>query len=173
MLKQLKRLVEIESPSDDKAAVGRAGEQIAEWARLLGGRIRVHRFPAHGSSLEIRFGSAWSKDAPLMLLGHLDTVWAKGTLRHMPWKVHDDHICGPGVLDMKAGARDLALLRVQDLGGRALELRNQAARLVGIEHSHDGTIAPSRNRSSPRVGSTCTRTCFRSAASLHAASATM
>ncbi|MGA7522096.1 MAG: M20 family metallopeptidase [Acidobacteriaceae bacterium] len=103
MLKHLKRLVEIESPSDDKAAVDRAGEPIAEWAKALGGRVRVHPFPLHGNSLEIRFGSARSRNAPLMLLGHLDTVWAKGTLQQMPWRVLDDRICGPGVLDMKAG----------------------------------------------------------------------
>jgi glutamate carboxypeptidase len=103
MLKQLKRLVEIESPSDDKAGIDRAGELVAAWAKALGGRVRIHHFPAHGNSLEIRFGSPRKENSPLMLLGHLDTVWTKGTLRHMPWKVLEDRICGPGVLDMKAG----------------------------------------------------------------------
>ena len=115
MLEQLRALVEIESPSHDKAAVDAAGAQVAEWARALGGRVKRHRFKQYGDSLEMRFGPTRSDAAPVTLLGHLDTVWEKGTLRTMPWRVLGDRICGPGVLDMKAGVvmmlTALAMLR--------------------------------------------------------------
>ena len=39
----------------------------------------------------------------ILLLGHLDTVWPMGTIKTMPWRMGDGRLCGPGVLDMKAG----------------------------------------------------------------------
>jgi glutamate carboxypeptidase len=103
MLQQLRTLVELESPSHDKAAVDAAAAQVAAWARSLGGRVKLHRFARHGNSLEVHFGASRRGERPVLLLGHLDTVWDKGTLRHMPWSALADRICGPGVLDMKAG----------------------------------------------------------------------
>ena len=50
-----------------------------------------------------RFGPARSTVKPLMLLGHLDTVWPLGTLKKMPFRVRQGRAWGPGVLDMKAG----------------------------------------------------------------------
>jgi acetylornithine deacetylase/succinyl-diaminopimelate desuccinylase-like protein len=36
--------------------------------------------------------------------GHLDTVWAHGTLASMPYRVDGDLAHGPGIFDMKAGS---------------------------------------------------------------------
>ncbi|HEY4049891.1 MAG TPA: M20 family metallopeptidase [Acidobacteriaceae bacterium] len=103
MLEQLETLVKIESPSDDKAAVDRAVAQVADWANALGGRVRLHRYTDSGDSLEARFGPLHGRAGPVLLLGHLDTVWDHGTLKRIPWRVTRDRISGPGVLDMKAG----------------------------------------------------------------------
>jgi glutamate carboxypeptidase len=77
--------------------------------------------PSYGDVYELRFGPKSSKQKPILLLGHLDTVWPKGTLKSMPWREADGKIYGPGTLDMKAGVvmaltaisvlRDLSLLR--------------------------------------------------------------
>ena len=49
---------------------------------------------------------------PILLLGHLDTVWPLGTLGTMPWRKRDGRFYGPGVLDMKSGvAMALAAIR--------------------------------------------------------------
>ncbi|MDZ7716766.1 MAG: M20 family metallopeptidase [Balneolaceae bacterium] len=38
-----------------------------------------------------------------LIIGHCDTVWDKGTLEEMPFKIEGNSIFGPGVYDMKAG----------------------------------------------------------------------
>jgi len=40
---------------------------------------------------------------PVLLLGHLDTVWPLGTLKTMPCRLSGGRLSGPGTLDMKAG----------------------------------------------------------------------
>ncbi len=59
--------------------------------------------PASGNALEARFGPRASSAKPILLLGHLDTVWPLGTLQTMPCKVSAGRLWGPGTLDMKAG----------------------------------------------------------------------
>jgi glutamate carboxypeptidase len=109
----LRELVEIESPSDDKPAVSAAAARVAQWATEAGGRAVLHRQKKYGDVLEVRFGPARSRKKPVLLLGHLDTVWPVGTLRTMPWREADGKMCGPGVFDMKGGvAMALAAMRV-------------------------------------------------------------
>jgi glutamate carboxypeptidase len=103
MLAKLRQLVEIESPSEDKAAVDHAGELAVRWAEELGGRVKRHRQREFGDVLEIAFGPKKSSRGRVLLLGHLDTVWPLGTLQQMPWREADGKIFGPGILDMKAG----------------------------------------------------------------------
>jgi len=40
---------------------------------------------------------------PLLLLGHVDTVWPRGTLARMPFRVDGGRGYGPGTHDMKGG----------------------------------------------------------------------
>lgn len=103
LLQQLRQLVEVESPSDDKAAVDRANDLVSKWAETLGGSLKRHRQRAFGDVLELRFGPARSKRPRVLLLGHLDTVWPIGALAKMPWREADGKIFGPGILDMKVG----------------------------------------------------------------------
>ena len=39
---------------------------------------------------------------PALVLGHFDTVWPRGTIEKMPFRVDDGRAFGPGVFDMKA-----------------------------------------------------------------------
>jgi glutamate carboxypeptidase len=115
----LRDLVQIESPSDDKASVDAAVRFVADQARQLSGRIKTHRQKTFGDILEIRFGPTRSRNQPILLLGHLDTVWPIGTLKTMPWRERDGRFHGPGVLDMKAGVvMALAAVRALSSDGK-------------------------------------------------------
>jgi len=103
LLARLRALVEVESPSEDKAGVDRAGALVAGWAAGLGGKVKRHKQKAAGDVLEVRFGAAERGRRSVMLLTHLDTVWPMGTLKKMPWRESGGKIYGPGILDMKAG----------------------------------------------------------------------
>jgi len=127
---RLRELVEVESPSEDKAAVNRAGKLVAGWAEELGGRAKWHRQKAFGDVLELRFGPTRSKRGRVLLLGHLDTVWPMGTLKKMPWREAEGKLWGPGVLDMKAGVV-MALEAVAAL--RALDVERPVTLLLVSE----------------------------------------
>jgi glutamate carboxypeptidase len=101
MLALLQRMVEIESPSDDKAALDRMGEFIAREFERIGGRITFYPEKQAGNNLKAEFEGGAGK--PLLLLGHFDTVWPMGTLKGMPFRVDSGRAFGPGVYDMKAG----------------------------------------------------------------------
>jgi len=99
----LHELVQQESPSEDRPAVNAAMALAEHWAREQGARIKRHKQREFGDVLELHFGPSRSKQNPVLLLGHLDTVWPIGTLKKMPWREADGRFWGPGVLDMKAG----------------------------------------------------------------------
>ncbi|MFZ0305278.1 MAG: M20 family metallopeptidase [Terracidiphilus sp.] len=115
-----RKLVLVESPSDVPAAVNACAEVAAAHAKSLGARIKLHRPPRglnFGAALEARLGRrsrSASSAKPLLLLGHLDTVWPLGTLKTMPCRVADGRLWGPGTLDMKAGAA-MALTAIEML----------------------------------------------------------
>lgn len=98
MLGDLEALVEIESPSEDlEANLACADHTIALARRLLG--AEAERCES-GGRLHLR----WTFGRPrVLLLGHIDTVWAKGTLARWPFAVADGIATGPGAFDMKAG----------------------------------------------------------------------
>jgi glutamate carboxypeptidase len=99
----LQELVQRESPSEDRSAVNSAIDLVERWARAQGARAKRHKQREFGDVLELRFGPSRSTRKPVLLLGHLDTVWPIGTLAKMPWREADGRYWGPGVLDMKAG----------------------------------------------------------------------
>jgi glutamate carboxypeptidase len=117
----IRELVEIESPSDNKAAVHRMAEAVAQKFSQLGGNVklkvnvRIHPAKDFGNHLQVDFpGKSAAK--PVLLLGHYDTVYPLGTLAAMPCRVADNKLTGPGVLDMKSGIALMlhALAALQD-----------------------------------------------------------
>jgi glutamate carboxypeptidase len=101
MLRDIQELVEIESPSSDKRAVDRLGELLSRKFEALGARVQFHKTERFGNHLQADFAGNGGK--PVLLLGHIDTVWDLGTVAKMPFRIADDRVWGPGVLDMKAG----------------------------------------------------------------------
>ncbi len=103
MLKMIAELVGLESPTEDRAGVNRCAALVERWIKAGGGKSQRSQQRTAGDLLVGRFGPARSTVKPLLLLGHLDTVWPLGTLKKMPFRVRQGRAWGPGVLDMKAG----------------------------------------------------------------------
>lgn len=118
-LDTIEALARIESPSHDKAAVDRCGEELARRLREIGGRVtRIPNADA-GDHLRAEFGPTVESGADqIMLLGHFDTVWDHGTLERMPVVRRDGRLYGPGTFDMKAGI-GISMLAVRALAALA------------------------------------------------------
>lgn len=102
IVETIRQLVEVESPSDNKPAVDRLGSLLAGRFEKLGGHAKFHRTPNFGDHLQVDFaGQRGGK--PVLLLGHLDTVYPQGTLSSMPFRVSNGRLHGPGAFDMKSG----------------------------------------------------------------------
>ncbi len=102
IIQTIRQLVETESPSENKEGVDRLGTLLAGRFESLGGHAKFHRVPNFGDHLQVDFAGA-SGGKPVMLLGHLDTVYPMGTLATMPCRVGDGRLWGPGSFDMKSG----------------------------------------------------------------------
>jgi glutamate carboxypeptidase len=135
---RLRELVLQESPSEDRAGVNAAAKLVESWARELGGEARWHRQKNFGDVLELRFGSPRSTQKPILLLGHLDTVWPLGTLKQMPWREAEGRFFGPGVLDMKAGVV-MALAAVGAL--RELKITRPVTLLLNSDEEVGSTVS--------------------------------
>jgi len=96
----LRKLVETESPSSDKAAVDQVSDIVLNEARQFGARVELVPVMDTGNHVIARWGEG---DGGVLILCHMDTVFPEGTLAKMPFYEQDGKIFGPGVLDMKAG----------------------------------------------------------------------
>lgn len=130
MRNHLRALVEQESPSEDRQSVDGAVALVEDLALGLGLRAKRHPGRAFGDILELNLSPSPSKQRPILLLGHLDTVWPLGTLKTMPWREEKGRYWGPGVLDMKAGVV-MALAAISAL--RELKLERNVTLLLNSD----------------------------------------
>ena len=102
MIASVREMVLRESPTQNKPACDALCSYLAGEFEHLGGRVRIHRQHSAGNHLQVSFTGAKGRE-PLLLLGHLDTVYDVGTLQTMPWREEKGRLYGPGVFDMKSG----------------------------------------------------------------------
>jgi glutamate carboxypeptidase len=116
VLELLRELVEIESPTGSPG-VRIVAERIARELESLGGNVEF--LPGDHLRAELS-----GNGAPLLLLGHSDTVWPAGTLERMPFRVENGNAFGPGTYDMKAGLVIMlaAIARADPMQRRALRV---------------------------------------------------
>ncbi|MGI5121918.1 M20 family metallopeptidase [Marinactinospora thermotolerans] len=104
VLADLRRLVELETPSNDKELLDLGLDGIETW---LGERLGVpatrvrHDGGAFGDVLDVAYPGTMARE--VVLLCHYDTVWPRGTLAWWPVTVDGERFSGPGCFDMKAG----------------------------------------------------------------------
>ncbi len=93
----LEILVRCESPTEDLAACNEVMGLASDIAQKVLGS------PAQIRQINGRPVFWWGAEKPeIVLLGHLDTVWPKGSFAPL-WEVKADVARGPGIFDMKAG----------------------------------------------------------------------
>lgn len=117
-IKVLREAVEIESPTYSRSDIDRLARFFAREFRRQHGKVTVLENPVTGAGLIAEFwgglrpsapaGRAVKRESsslqkPILLIGHHDTVWPKGTLARMPFRIRGGRAYGPGVLDMKSG----------------------------------------------------------------------
>jgi glutamate carboxypeptidase len=117
MTRLLEKFVRAESPSFDKAALDSFGRIVAAEWRRRGVRVTLLRQRKRGDHLRAEWNPAGKKvRGQVLVLGHLDTVYALGTLARMPFRLSRGRAYGPGTFDMKGGLV-IALSAVDALTG--------------------------------------------------------
>ncbi len=116
MLEFLERIVNIESPTEDKALSDRVGDVLQEKAESLGMTCTRDPQTEFADNRVCRFVPESRVDAALriLMIGHFDTVYAAGTTSERPFRIDGDIGYGPGALDMKGGLT-VALFALQAL----------------------------------------------------------
>ena len=100
-LRALEQLVNIDSGSKDVAGTTAVADYFAEKFQQIGWQVKYHRpDPAVGPCLQITNQATDRYD--ILLIGHMDTVFAHGTAAKRPFAIKDNRAYGPGVVDMKA-----------------------------------------------------------------------
>ena len=96
-IKDIQRLVECQSPTEDLAACVKVVELAVEIS------AQVLEVPAKLVTENGRPVFWWGAEKPkIVLLCHLDTVWSHNSFSPT-WQIDGDSAKGPGILDMKAG----------------------------------------------------------------------
>lgn len=95
---ELEELVNIDSGTADRDGVSQIGQILMHKYQELG--LYVESFDNHTC---IQAKSHQEEDFDVLLLGHMDTVFPKGTAAQRPYHEDNKYAYGPGVADMKAG----------------------------------------------------------------------
>ena len=121
ILDGIRQWIEIESPSDDVAALARMADKVTADYEAIGAHVRriagTHGAGDHLLVTQDRHCPPEAKDGPgILILSHIDTVHPIGTLAGpLPYRVDGDRAYGPGAEDMKGGTY-IALAAIRQLG---------------------------------------------------------
>jgi glutamate carboxypeptidase len=108
MLDLVRSLVDIDSGSYDKAGVDAVGARLREFLTEHGVTLSLVPNDRFGDAIRAQVnnqaeGAGGRANAPVLLLGHRDTVFPAGEAGRRPFRVVDGRGGGPGCCDMKAG----------------------------------------------------------------------
>ena len=131
MLALWQELVNTESGSADKAGIDAVAARIRQVLDQAGGVTKTVEMAKAGNVLVGEIG-AGRGTAPVLFMGHMDTVFSTGTVAKRPFTITDGTAYGPGVLDMKGGIV-AALFAIQALQAAGYDTRPLKMILAGDE----------------------------------------
>ncbi|MBQ7624973.1 MAG: M20/M25/M40 family metallo-hydrolase [Clostridia bacterium] len=97
----LKKIVSIETPSEDKARLDKLVDYIDGFLKERGFQTERIPFERSGDFLRVRKGSGSKK--PVMFMAHMDTVHPVGNFGEKILWEEGSFLCGPGATDCKGG----------------------------------------------------------------------
>ena len=100
----IRALVETESPSGDEAGSRAVVDLITDAAREISSVSEIKRVDVHGygQHVVIQAFTELRSEGQFLIVGHTDTVHARGSVAARPWRQEAGRIYGPGIFDMKA-----------------------------------------------------------------------
>ena len=100
----IRALVETESPSGDAAGSYGVVNLISDMGGQIGCVDEIKRVdvPDFGQHLVIQAFAQRRSEGQILVVGHTDTVHARGSVEARPWRHEAGKIYGPGIFDMKA-----------------------------------------------------------------------
>lgn len=100
----IRALVETESPSGDEAGSRAVVDLITDAARGIASVSEIKRVdvPDFGQHVVIQAFTEHRSKGQILVVGHTDTVHARGSVALRPWRHDAGKIYGPGIFDMKA-----------------------------------------------------------------------
>jgi glutamate carboxypeptidase len=141
LLAELRGWVERETPSTDPAAVNGLLAMAEGALRSAGAAVERHP-PDRSGFGDTLIARTPGQGAPVVVAGHLDTVWDHGTLAGpMPWRVDGERAYGPGIYDMKAGSF-MAFYCVREI----LRQRTRTARPITLLLTPDEEVGSPTSR---------------------------
>jgi glutamate carboxypeptidase len=101
-LATLEQLVNIDSGTGNETGVNEVGALVTAQLRQLGASIAVHpSAPAVGNNIVARLTGTGK--GRILLIAHLDTVFADGAAAARPFRIEGTRAFGPGIADNKGG----------------------------------------------------------------------
>lgn len=129
-LLDLKKVIDINSFTKNKAGVDQVGMVFDDWFTSLGFEVTVYQRELIGEHRLYR--SVHRGGRKLLLLGHLDTVFPEGKFES--FSEDEEWVYGPGVCDMKGG-NIVALEALRLLADEGVEICNVDVLLVSDEET--------------------------------------
>ena len=118
ILDQVRQVVNIDSGSWDVEGVNAVQDVFAAALADLG--FAVTRIPGEGRGDQLRAFRRFGEGPNVMILGHADTVWPRGTVAEWPFAQDGNRLTGPGIADMKTNvvmAIHALRLLIEGVGG--------------------------------------------------------
>lgn len=99
----LKDLINTDTPSGQKHQLDCFAEMLSTRFLEYGAQVQILEQPVSGNHVLIRFGPEDTDKKPILLLGHMDTVWDLGESHRRPAHIENGKMFGPGAVDMRGG----------------------------------------------------------------------